>query len=77
MCESVYITCVFPPVLSCTKLLDIEHVMAKVWKKEPVKLQTPRAISSCAWQKNVRQISNQILDSIFSALGMEIIKYSL
>lgn len=44
-------TCVLPPVLSCTRLLDIEQVMAKVWKKELMKLQRPKAISS--WNKNM------------------------
>lgn len=39
-------TCVFPPVLSCTRLLDMEQVIAKVRKKELMKLHSPRAISS-------------------------------
>lgn len=38
-------------MLSCTRLLDIEQVMAKVWKKELMKLQRPRAMSS--WNTNV------------------------
>lgn len=46
------VTCVFPPVLSCTRLLDMEQVMAKVWKKELMKLQRPRAISS--WNTHVQ-----------------------
>lgn len=50
------VTCVFPPVLSCTRLLDIEQVMAKVWKKELMKLQRPRAISS--WNTHV-QVTGQ------------------
>lgn len=50
------VTCVFPPVLSCTRLLDIEQVMAKVWKKELMKLQRPRAMSS--WNTHV-QITGQ------------------
>lgn len=49
-------TCVFPPVLSCTRLLDIEQVMAKVWKKELRKLQSPNAMSS--WNTSV-QITDQ------------------
>lgn len=44
-------TWVFPPVLSCTRLLDMEQVMAKVWKKELMKLHKPRAISS--WNEDV------------------------
>jgi predicted DNA-binding WGR domain protein len=42
----VCVTCVLPPVLSCTRLRDMEQVMAKVWKKELTKLHRPRAISS-------------------------------
>lgn len=58
-------TCVFPPVLSCTRLLDIEQVMAKVWKKELMKLQRPRARSS--WNTNM-QITTQ-WDGKYSGLS--------
>lgn len=39
-------TWLLPPVLSCTRLLDMEQLMAKHWKKPPRKLQRPNAISS-------------------------------
>jgi len=40
-------TWLLPPVLSCTRLRDMEQLMAKHWKKPPRKLQKPSAISSC------------------------------
>lgn len=40
-------TWLLPPVLSCTRLRDMEQLMAKHWKKPPRKLQRPSAISSC------------------------------
>lgn len=40
-------TCVLPPVLSCTKLRDMEQLMGKHWKKPPMRLLRPRATSSC------------------------------
>lgn len=42
----VSLTSVCPPVLSCTRLRDIEAVTANVWKNELTKLQSPRAMSS-------------------------------
>ena len=40
-------TWVFPPVLSWTRLRDIEQVIGKLWKNDPTELHIPKAISSC------------------------------
>lgn len=48
-------TWLLPPVLSCTRLRDMEQLMAKHWKKPPRKLERPRAISSCKDRAAVRE----------------------
>ncbi len=48
----VSLTSVCPPVLSCTRLRDIEAVTANVWKNELIKLQSPSAMSSCSHIKH-------------------------
>lgn len=40
------LTCVLPPVLSCTRLRDIEQLTGKHWKMPPRRLLRPRATSS-------------------------------
>lgn len=44
--KCVWLTSVCPPVLSCTRLRDIEAVTTNVWKNELTKLQSPSAMSS-------------------------------
>lgn len=46
-CSHLRPTCVLPPVLSCTKLRDMEQLTGKHWKKPPMRLLRPRATSSC------------------------------
>lgn len=39
-------TCVFPPVPSWTRLRDKEQEIEKVWKRDPMELHIPKAMSS-------------------------------
>lgn len=49
--RTIILTCVFPPVLSCTAVLESAVLAAKDRKDAPNILLTPKAMSSCYHKK--------------------------